>query len=83
MGKTLGLKNFTLMAASISEKILNHTNVQKLMKSNEKFYAVIVGQFFDEAMKAFSNLFDAHLILFSVLSMRTFDQDGMKYNICY
>ncbi|KAJ8954678.1 hypothetical protein NQ318_011370 [Aromia moschata] len=53
------------MGAYTSEKILNHTNVQKLMRSGEKFDVVIVGQFHSEATKAFSNLFDAHLILFS------------------
>ncbi|KAJ8954680.1 hypothetical protein NQ318_011372 [Aromia moschata] len=58
-----------ITASFISEPLLNHTNMQKLMKSGEKFDIVIVCQFLTEATKALSNLFDAHLIVFSSFRM--------------
>ncbi|KAJ8928783.1 hypothetical protein NQ314_018641 [Rhamnusium bicolor] len=54
-----------VMGISHTEKTLNHTNVQKLIKSDEKFDIVIVSQFINDAMKAFANHFNGHLVVFS------------------
>lgn len=59
------LSLMTSMGREQTELTLNHTNVQKLLASNGKFDAVIVTEFMFDALKAFSNKFDAHLIIFS------------------
>ncbi|KAJ8938225.1 hypothetical protein NQ314_011554 [Rhamnusium bicolor] len=55
----------SLFSTAYTEKTLNHTEVQKLVRSNEKFDVVIAGQFANDAVKAFAAHFDAHLIIFS------------------
>ncbi|XP_044271140.1 UDP-glycosyltransferase UGT5-like isoform X1 [Tribolium madens] len=50
------------------EKTLSHPNVQKLLKSNEKFDIVIVEQFVNDALKAFSYYYKAPLVLFVTFS---------------
>ncbi|XP_018579875.1 UDP-glucuronosyltransferase 2B15-like [Anoplophora glabripennis] len=49
----------------ITEETLKNNKIQELLKSNQKFDAVIITQFNVEAMKAFASHFNAHLILFS------------------
>ncbi|XP_066252398.1 UDP-glycosyltransferase UGT5-like [Euwallacea similis] len=41
--------------------------VQQLLKSNQHFDAVIVEQFWNDAMKVFAHHFNAHLIVFSTI----------------
>ncbi|KAL1491903.1 hypothetical protein ABEB36_012424 [Hypothenemus hampei] len=48
----------------LSESVLNNTKVQNLLKSNETFDAVIVEQFFNDALKGLAYHFKAPLILF-------------------
>ncbi|KAJ8928784.1 hypothetical protein NQ314_018642 [Rhamnusium bicolor] len=55
----------TISGKTLGEKLLNHTEVQKLIKSDETFDVVIVSQFFNDALKAFAKHFDAHLVIFS------------------
>lgn len=47
------------------EAFFAHLNVKKLMDSGEKFDVVIVEQFYNDAVKALANHFNAHLIVFS------------------
>lgn len=49
----------------LSDYILGHHAVQKLIKSNEEFDLVLVEQFFNEAHHAFAAHFGAPLVLFS------------------
>ncbi|XP_044267725.1 UDP-glycosyltransferase UGT5-like isoform X1 [Tribolium madens] len=51
----------------MSENTLQHSNVQGLINSDEKFDVVIVEQFNNEAHKAFASHFKAPLILFSTI----------------
>nr|QIK00365.1 UDP-glycosyltransferase [Xylotrechus quadripes] len=60
-----------LLSVSLTEDILTHKNVRQLIESGEKFDVVIFGQFLDDAVKAFSNLFNAHLVVFSSISTNT------------
>ncbi|RZB40719.1 UDP-glucuronosyltransferase-like, partial [Asbolus verrucosus] len=68
MFKREGLNPFvsSYVTATLSEKFveltLNHENVQKLLKSGEKFDVVITDQFLTDAFKAFAIHFDAPLI---------------------
>ncbi|RZC32757.1 UDPGT and/or Glyco tran 28 C domain containing protein, partial [Asbolus verrucosus] len=55
------------MLTQLSELTLNHSNVQQLLNSDEKFDVVIVEQFLNEAHKAFATHFKAPLILFSTV----------------
>ncbi|KAG5880371.1 hypothetical protein JTB14_029497 [Gonioctena quinquepunctata] len=48
------------------EKTFQNPEVQTLLKSNEKFDAVIIGQFMSEGLGAFASHFDAHLIMLNV-----------------
>jgi hypothetical protein len=57
---------FTTMMIEACERTLNHTNVQKLIHSDEKFDVVIV-QFLNEAQQALATHFNAPLILFSTI----------------
>jgi hypothetical protein len=58
---------FANMMVGMCEQTLNHTNVQKLIHSDEKFDVVIVEQFLNEAQKALATRFNAPLILFSTM----------------
>ncbi|XP_018579880.1 UDP-glucuronosyltransferase 2B10 [Anoplophora glabripennis] len=53
------------MSNIVSEGALKHNKIQELLKSNQKFDAVIITQFGIDSMKALANHFNAHLILFS------------------
>ena len=53
------------MATTFMGHILNHTNIQKLLHSDEKFDVVIVDNFLSDAFKAFATHFDAPLIAVS------------------
>ncbi|XP_076249991.1 UDP-glucosyltransferase 2-like isoform X2 [Rhynchophorus ferrugineus] len=55
----------------LTENTLKHENMQKLMKSGEKFDAVIVGQFMNDALKGLAYHFGGHLILFSSVGTST------------
>lgn len=50
---------------TFSRNILKHPNVQNLLKSNQKFDAVIIEQFNNDALKGFAHQFKAPLILVS------------------
>ncbi|XP_050310088.1 UDP-glucosyltransferase 2-like [Anthonomus grandis grandis] len=56
---------------SQTESTLKHANFQRLIHSGEKFDAVIVGQFMNDALKAMAHHFGAHLILFSSVGTST------------
>ncbi|XP_063921670.1 UDP-glycosyltransferase UGT5-like [Zophobas morio] len=58
---------FLNLLHEMTEVALNHTNVQNLLNSGEKFDAVIVEQFMNEAHKGFATHFDAPLILLSTI----------------
>jgi hypothetical protein len=58
---------FANMMVGMCEQTLNHTNMQKLIHSDEKFDVVIVEQFMNEAQKALATRFNAPLILFSTM----------------
>ncbi|KAG5880368.1 hypothetical protein JTB14_029494 [Gonioctena quinquepunctata] len=45
------------------EKTFQNPKVQTLLKSNEKFDVVIIGQWLSEGLSAFASHFDAHLIM--------------------
>lgn len=49
----------------LTERVLQHENVQKLLKSGAKFDAVLIEQFNNDALKAFATHFRAPLILVS------------------
>lgn len=49
----------------VRENVFSNSEIQDLIQSGEKFDAVIVEQFWNDAMKVFANIFDAHLILFT------------------
>lgn len=49
----------------ITEKTISHPNVQKLLKSNEKFDVVVLEQFVDDGLKVFSYHYNAPLVVFS------------------
>ncbi|KAJ3642498.1 hypothetical protein Zmor_025269 [Zophobas morio] len=53
------------MATKFIGHILNHTNVQNLLHSDEKFDVVIVDNFLSDPFKAFATHFDAPLIAVS------------------
>lgn len=53
------------MGYRFSEQTLNNTNVQQLLKSNQKFDAVIIQLFKNDAFFGFAHHFNAPLILFS------------------
>lgn len=55
----------------LTENTFKHENMQKLMNSGEKFDAVIVGQFLNDALKALAYHFEGHLILFSSVGTST------------
>lgn len=55
------------MMISMTEKILNHTNVQNLIHSDEKFDIVVVEEFMNQAHKAFATHFGGHLVLLSTM----------------
>ncbi|XP_019770850.1 UDP-glycosyltransferase UGT5 [Dendroctonus ponderosae] len=50
-----------------TEPALNHTKVRALLASEEQFDAVIVEQFFNDALKYFAHHFQAPLIVFSTV----------------
>lgn len=54
-----------------TESTLSHENFQKLIHSGEKFDAVIVGQFMNDALKGMAHHFGGHLILFSSVGTST------------
>ncbi|KAL1491901.1 hypothetical protein ABEB36_012422 [Hypothenemus hampei] len=55
---------FSSYIQNISESVLNNTNVQNLLKSNETFDAVILDKTVNDALKGFAYHFKAPLILF-------------------
>ncbi|KAJ3642485.1 hypothetical protein Zmor_025265 [Zophobas morio] len=59
------------MITEMTEMTLNHTNVQNLLKSDEKFDVVIVEQFMNDAHKGFAPHFNAPLILLSTIGANT------------
>lgn len=61
----LSLINFIKSTIELTERTLQHPNVQKLMNSGEKFDAVVVEQFLNEALKGLAPHFEAPLIIFS------------------
>lgn len=56
-----------MMMLELTDKTLNHTNVQKLINSGETFDVVIVEQFMNEALKALATQFKASLITLSTV----------------
>lgn len=54
-----------------TEGTLSHEKFQKLIHSGEKFDAVIVGQFMNDALKGMAHHFGGHLILFSSVGTST------------
>ncbi|XP_060528145.1 UDP-glycosyltransferase UGT5-like isoform X2 [Cylas formicarius] len=56
---------------TLTQNTLAHENVQKLIESKEKFDAVIVGQFMNDALKGLAHYFGGHLILFSSVGSST------------
>ncbi|CAG9762345.1 unnamed protein product [Ceutorhynchus assimilis] len=54
-----------------TENTLKHESFQQLIHSTEKFDAVIVGQFMNDALKAMAHHFGGHLILFSSVGTST------------
>ncbi|KAL1490671.1 hypothetical protein ABEB36_013328 [Hypothenemus hampei] len=54
-----------------TETTLSHPNFQNLIHSGEKFDAVIVGQFMNDALKGMAHHFGGHLILFSSVGTST------------
>lgn len=51
------------MAIKFMPQILNHTKIQQLLHSNEKFDVVITDNFLSDCFKAFATHFDAPLIV--------------------
>ncbi|KAG5880366.1 hypothetical protein JTB14_029492 [Gonioctena quinquepunctata] len=49
----------------VIEKTLQNLKVQTLLKSNEKFDVVVLGQFLSEGLTAFASHYNAHLIMLS------------------
>ncbi|VEN63191.1 unnamed protein product, partial [Callosobruchus maculatus] len=56
-----------LIGEKLVMKVLQHPKMQNLIRSNRKFDAVIMEQFFNEALKPLAKHFNAHLILFSTV----------------
>ncbi|XP_066253000.1 UDP-glucosyltransferase 2-like [Euwallacea similis] len=54
-----------------TESTLSHENFQSLIQSGEKFDAVIVGQFMNDALKGMAHHFGGHLVLFSTVGTST------------
>ncbi|XP_063921468.1 UDP-glycosyltransferase UGT5-like [Zophobas morio] len=71
MNSFVSLPVFLSIATAGAELTLNHTNVQNLLHSGEKFDAVILPQFMNDAHKGFAAHFDAPLILLSPLGANT------------
>lgn len=61
----MNLPFLSQMGIDMTRNVLEHPNVQKLIKSNQKFDAVIVEQFNNDALKGFSWHFKAPLIILS------------------
>nr|CAI5824785.1 unnamed protein product [Callosobruchus analis] len=59
--------NIYKMVLQITEEPLSNPEVQKLIKSGEKFDVVIVSQFMNEAHYMLAAQFDAHLIALSTI----------------
>ncbi|XP_044259861.1 UDP-glycosyltransferase UGT5-like [Tribolium madens] len=55
------------MMIKMTESALNHTNVEKLIHSGEKFDVVVVEEFLNPAHKAFATHFGAHLVSLSTM----------------
>lgn len=51
----------------MTESTLNHTNVQKFLKANEKFDLVIIEQFLNEAFRGFCHKFKAPCVMLSTV----------------
>ncbi|KAJ3631053.1 hypothetical protein MTP99_012208 [Tenebrio molitor] len=74
--------NFLLLAplmakimTDMTEQTLNHTNVQKLINSNEQFDVVIVEEFMNHAHKAFASHFKGNLVVLSTLGANSWIND--------
>jgi hypothetical protein len=74
--------NFLLLAplmakimTDMTEQTLNHTNVQKLINSNEQFDVVIVEEFMNHAHKAFASHFNGNLVALSTLGENSWIND--------
>lgn len=60
---------------AMAEDTLNHTNVQKLIHSDETFDVVIVEEFMNQAHKAFATHFKSHLIVLSTMGANVWVND--------
>ncbi|KAF2890130.1 hypothetical protein ILUMI_16043, partial [Ignelater luminosus] len=56
-----------MLGLQLTENTLNHTNVQKFLKSNEHFDLVIVEQFLNEAFRGFCHKFKAPCVVLSTV----------------
>lgn len=61
----LNLRFLSYVGKDLTRNTFNHPNVQKLLKSNEKFDAVIVEQFNFDALKVLAHHYNAPLIVLS------------------
>ncbi|XP_063921359.1 UDP-glycosyltransferase UGT5-like isoform X1 [Zophobas morio] len=61
----LVLPIFFYIIGDVTEATLKHPNVQELLRSDEKFDAVIIQEFMNEAHKGFATHFNAPMILLS------------------
>ncbi|KAJ3642482.1 hypothetical protein Zmor_025265 [Zophobas morio] len=61
----LVLPIFFYVIGNVTEATLSHPNVQELLQSDEKFDAVIIQEFMNEAHKGFATHFNAPMILLS------------------
>lgn len=64
-----------VMAQEMTEKTIEHPNVQKLLNSDETFDVVIVEEFFNPALKALASHFKAHLIVLSTVGANNWIND--------
>jgi len=58
-----------ILVLNATDDVLKHENVQKLLKSNEKFDLVILEDFLDHALKGFCYHYNAPCIMFSSIGL--------------
>nr|CAH7731538.1 unnamed protein product [Callosobruchus chinensis] len=56
-----------LIGRQLAMKALQHPNMQKLIRSNRKFDAVVIEQFLNEALKPLAAHFKGHQIIFNTI----------------
>lgn len=59
----------------MTEDVIAHPNVQKLLKSDATFDIVIIEEFKNHALKAFSQHYGAHLVVLSTISANSWVND--------